>query len=101
MAKTEKVRVYFPSTRYHPTKPARIVQSPADEAELGPGWRDTPYPEPDPDAEPKPKKGAKHAEAKAVSALQAQIADLEQRLALASAKHADEPAKPKGRRAKK
>jgi hypothetical protein len=33
----------FPSFRYHPTEPARIVADPSEVEALGEDWRDTPY----------------------------------------------------------
>ena len=35
-------KILFPSWRYHRTEPARLVNDPAEDAELGDGWADTP-----------------------------------------------------------
>lgn len=32
----------YPSWRYHRTEPARIVDTPEEDSELGEGWADTP-----------------------------------------------------------
>lgn len=45
-------KVLFPSWRYHATEKARIVQTPEDEAALGPGWTDSPATVPVPAPEP-------------------------------------------------
>ena len=38
----ESVKRVYPSWRYHRTKPAVIVKSQQEEADLGEGWADTP-----------------------------------------------------------
>jgi hypothetical protein len=60
---SEYVPIPYPACRYHPTRPAIVVASEAEDAALGPGWVDHPSkfpkakpsnPEPTPEPEPKP-----------------------------------------------
>jgi len=41
------VHVHYPSYRYHPSEPPRLVHNAAQDDALGKEWRDTPYPAPD------------------------------------------------------
>jgi len=56
--------IKFPGWRYHPTAGKRLVQSEAEEAELGPGWSDSLSPvrvpvEPEADVPATPTKASK------------------------------------------
>jgi len=42
-ADTAGIQREFPKVKYHPTKPARIVQDSAAEAALGDDWTDSPF----------------------------------------------------------
>ena len=46
-AKTNPPNPHFPKWKYHKTKPGRQVDNPDEEAALGAGWQDKPFP-PDP-----------------------------------------------------